>query len=205
MFCLPSGKQKENGKWRVESGCRFIHFLFSIFYFLPLIGLDFSLTMRYTFFENLETGNQGRGCPTMSHNLFVIDDDPVIRSALRKLLVHQGFKVKLAKDAAEALEVASQERFDLIISDIRMPGKDGIETIREIRSMMGINHKSPVVFMTGYSDEQAQKRAMELKYVDYLLKPFDLHEFLRRVRKALEEQNSLPSLPTSPFHKTVQM
>ena len=141
----------------------------------------------------------------MSHNLFVIDDDPVIRSALRKLLVHEGFKVKLAKDAGEALEIASQERFDLIISDIRMPGKDGIETIHEIRSAMGLNHKSPVVFMTGYADEQAQKRAMELKYVDYLLKPFDLHEFLRRVRKALEEQNPPPSTPNSPFQKTVQI
>ena len=130
---------------------------------------------------------------TMSHNLFVIDDDPVIRSALRKLLVHQGFKVKLAKNAAEALEVANQERFDLIISDIRMPGKDGIETIREIRSMMGMNHKSPVVFMTGYSDEQAQKRAMELKYVDYILKPFDLHEFLRRVRQAIKVEEQPPS------------
>ena len=131
----------------------------------------------------------------MSHNLFVIDDDPVIRSALRKLLAHEGFKVKLAKDASEAVQLAQQERFDLIISDIRMPGKDGIETIREIRSMVGLNKESPVVFITGYADEQAQKRAMELRYVDYILKPFDLHEFLRRVRKAIEEKPPQQTVP----------
>ncbi len=124
----------------------------------------------------------------MSRNLFVIDDDPVIRSALRKLLVHEGYRVKLAKDAGEAMQYAQEEHFDLIISDIRMPGKDGIETIREIRTMVGLNKESPVIFITGYSDEVAQKRAKDLGYADYILKPFDLHEFLHRVRRAFEQQ-----------------
>ncbi len=130
-----------------------------------------------------------------SRDILIIDDEELVLKTLSNLLKKSGFEgVNLAQSGEIALKKIQElkeqknKEFDLIISDIRMPGLDGIETIRRMRqivSEMG-NNQSPVIFMTGYEGERTQQEARDLGYVDYLFKPFDAQAFLQSVRKQLE-------------------
>ena len=117
--------------------------------------------------------------------ILVIDDEELVRKSVQAALKRAGYQVTLAKNAAEALEKTQKDRFDLIISDIRMPGKNGVEAIREIRRLFdqsGIGDV-PIIFITGYASMSDELNAEELGEV--VLKPFDLEELLIRMREYL--------------------
>lgn len=123
----------------------------------------------------------------MTKQILVIDDEELITKSLVLALEKSGYEVLVAKHCDEALAMAEAIDFDLIISDIRMPGVDGIETVRRILDLMtkrGIRH-APRIFMTGYADQGAEEKAQTLKPKAYIFKPFDLIEFLAEVRAAL--------------------
>lgn len=125
----------------------------------------------------------------MKKQILVIDDEELITKSLVLALEKSGYEVLVAKRCDEALAMAEAIDFDLIISDIRMPGVDGIETVRQILGLMtkrGVKH-APRIFMTGYADRTAEEGAKTLKPHAYILKPFDLKEFLAEVKKALGE------------------
>lgn len=125
----------------------------------------------------------------MKKQILVIDDEELITKSLVLALEKNGYEVLVAKRCDEALAMAEAIDFDLIISDIRMPGVDGIETVRRILDLMtqrGVKH-APRIFMTGYADPSAEEGAKTLKPKAYILKPFDLIEFLASVKKALGE------------------
>ena len=123
----------------------------------------------------------------MKKQILVIDDEELITKSLVLALEKTGYEVLVAKHCNEALAMAEAVDFDLIISDIRMPGVDGIETVRRILNLMtrrGVKH-IPRIFMTGYADQTAEEDARTLKPKAYILKPFDLIEFLSKVKMAL--------------------
>ena len=131
-------------------------------------------------------------------HVLIVDDEPLVTRSLQKLLVQDGISnVLIAENGDTALRMVKELRasksrsFDLIISDIRMPGIDGIETIKRakafIRHMRG--KESPVIFITGYEGEGAQERAKQIGYVDYLYKPLDVKQFLASVKKQLQCSN----------------
>lgn len=125
----------------------------------------------------------------MGKKILVIDDEELITKSLVLALEKSGYEVLVAKRCDDALAMAEAIDFDLIISDIRMPGIDGIETVRRILDLM-ITRKikqAPRIFMTGYADPSAEESAETLKPNAYILKPFDLLEFLAQVKKALGE------------------
>jgi len=125
----------------------------------------------------------------MGKKILVIDDEELITKSLVLALEKSGYEVLVAKRCDDALAMAEAIDFDLIISDIRMPGIDGIETVRRILDLM-ITRKikqAPRIFMTGYADPSAEESAKTLKPNAYILKPFDLLEFLAQVKKALGE------------------
>jgi len=76
----------------------------------------------------------------------------------------------------------------LIISDIRMPQLDGIETVKKIRQLLQGRGKKPVpeIIITGYADESSYKNALQLKVADYLYKPFDIKEFMATIKRNLD-------------------
>ena len=123
----------------------------------------------------------------MQKNILVIDDEELITKSLVKLLNKQGYSVEIAKSGIEALEKVKQFDFDLIISDVRMPEMDGIETIKQIRLYLEEAKKRcvPEVLITGYADADKYERATELEVADYLYKPFDSAEFLNIVKKTI--------------------
>lgn len=123
----------------------------------------------------------------MTKKILVIDDEELIIRSLTKLLEKRGYNVFVVKNGQDALAMVEEENFDLLIADIRMPGMDGIETIKSIyaiRSEKGME-KIPTIFMTGYADKSREKEAKSLNPVDYIHKPFEISELLNKVDKIL--------------------
>lgn len=118
-------------------------------------------------------------------NILVIDDDNIVRKSIEKLLKHEGYQTVTAGSAKEGLDKIKNGDFDLIISDIRMPGMNGVEAIRETRRLLSEMGKGdmPVIFITGYADMSAEFDAQKLGEV--ILKPFDLERLLVAVRDYL--------------------
>jgi len=124
----------------------------------------------------------------MPKDILVIDDEELIVKSLRKLLEKNGFTVLIAKNGQDALAMTEEENFDLIIADIRMPGMNGVETIRCINEAQknSDNKEIPVIFITGYADEEIKRKAKALKPIAYIYKPFDIQELVNKVREILK-------------------
>lgn len=123
----------------------------------------------------------------MAKKILVIDDEELIIRSLKKLLEKEGFAVFVAKNGQDAVVMAEEESFDLLIADIRMPGINGVETVQGIyedlkeRNLENI----PAIFITGYADEEIKKKAKTLKPIAYIYKPFDISELVDKVKAAL--------------------
>jgi two-component system response regulator FixJ len=102
--------------------------------------------------------------------VYVIDDDEAMRHSLEFLLNSADFAVTLFESAQAFLDGISSLDFGCVVSDVRMPGIDGIEMLRRLK---GLNSRFPVIIMTGHGDVPLAVEAMKLGAVDFLEKPFD--------------------------------
>ncbi len=106
--------------------------------------------------------------------ILVVDDEPDFCEALRDFLGSKGFKVAIALSGEEALPAYMQEKPDMVLLDIQMPGMDGLETLRELKALdQGAN----VIMVTVIEDDEIAKRAMAEGALDYITKPVD-HDYL---------------------------
>jgi len=124
----------------------------------------------------------------MPKNILVIDDEELITKSLLKLLSSEGYSATVVRNGKDAVEKIKNDNFDLVISDVRMPELDGIETIKQIRSTLKKSNKRqiPEIIITGYADKEKYETAMvELKVHDYIYKPFERADFLKSIKKAL--------------------
>ncbi len=119
----------------------------------------------------------------MTERILVVDDEKLIRWSLRKNLVSFGFEVLEAEDGQRALEVLDEEGADLMLLDIRMPQKSGLEVLSHMREH---HAEIPVILMTAFSSVEGAVDAMKRGAYDYLMKPFNHDEVLLVVRKALQ-------------------
>ncbi|MCF7908525.1 MAG: response regulator [Candidatus Omnitrophica bacterium] len=121
----------------------------------------------------------------MVKRILIIEDEQIITKSLQRLLKKEGYQVEISNNGADALEKIKAGEFNLIVSDIRMPDMDGIETIKAIRKSLTEQGKPliPEILITGYADESKYQEALELKVADYLYKPFDIKDFLEAVRR----------------------
>jgi DNA-binding NtrC family response regulator len=113
--------------------------------------------------------------------ILIVDDDPGQRSLLDSFLRSQGFETMLATSGERALEILRTEDFNMMISDVRMPGISGLETLRRARQSKAT---LPVLLVTAYTDIREAVGAMRDGAVNYLGKPIDLDELLANVRQA---------------------
>lgn len=124
----------------------------------------------------------------MTKHILVIDDEELVAESLMRLLRKEGYAVTIAKSGEEAIGKVKETNFDLIISDVRMPGLDGIETVKHIRAYLKKENKKliPEILISGYADADKYDEAVYLKVIEYLYKPFDNAQFLQVVKKAVE-------------------
>ena len=122
-----------------------------------------------------------------SKRILVIDDEELLTKTFSLLLEKNGYEVYTAKNGLDAQVMAEDESFDLIISDVRMPGINGVETVREIQETLKVKSRAPIpiIFITGYADSKMEAEAKSLNPLAYLHKPFNNEELLQTVRKAL--------------------
>lgn len=126
--------------------------------------------------------------------ILVVDDDAGQRSLLETFLRAQGFRTQAADSGAAALALLDRESFSLIVSDVRMPGISGIETLRRVRERQpGL----PVLLVTAFADIRTAVAAMRDGAVNYLAKPIDLDELMTSVRRALGPENATAAATTA--------
>ena len=117
-------------------------------------------------------------------HLLVVDDEPTIRDQLERLYRQTGYKVTLVVSAEEAIIRLGKEDIDLVISDIKLPGTDGVALTSYIHEHFP---DVPVIVITGFSDIQTAVDVLKMGAVDFLTKPFDLTLVQRLTRAALEK------------------
>jgi len=130
----------------------------------------------------------------MSQNILIVEDEASIREPLAKYFENNHFRVKAAGSAAEARALLTAHAFDLVISDIMMPGEDGLSLCRHIRATSNL----PVILLTARTEELDRILGLEVGADDYVLKPFSPRELLARVKAVVRRTNSLPPKQTSP-------
>lgn len=125
--------------------------------------------------------------------ILIVEDEAIIRTALRKLLVRNRYDVKEAASVKEAVSKYNLDSFDLIISDLRLPGAPGTDLIQ-------LGGEIPVLIMTSYASLRSAVDSMRMGAVDYIAKPFDHDEMLTAVKRVLtknEKQKRHPELKES--------
>lgn len=119
------------------------------------------------------------------NKIVVIEDEKNLREILKMLLEEEGYEVHCAKDGEEGLELLSGDIFDLIITDIKMPGVDGFTVLRKAQD---ISPGTLVIMITAFGTTESAIEAMKLGAYDYVHKPFKIDEIRLVVRKALEKR-----------------
>ena len=115
--------------------------------------------------------------------ILLIEDDPGIVVTLRRVLSDEGHSVKVEKRGDAGLALAKQDSFDVVITDMRLPGLGGLELVRELHEA---KPHLPIILMTAHGTTETAIEATKSGAYDYLLKPFDIPEFIELVEKALE-------------------
>jgi DNA-binding NtrC family response regulator len=154
---------------------------------------------------------------TVARDLLVVDDDDALRGMLRDLFQEEGYRVSDAPSVEAALELIRDRDFDVVLSDVNMPGKSGIELVGELRR---IRPEAPVVLMTAFGSVASAVEAMRAGAFDYITKPFEndvarlaieralgyraLEEENRRLRLAVDRTGALGDLiGTSPAMREI--
>jgi len=134
-----------------------------------------------------------------SNVILIVDDNPNNLAVLSDFLDESGFEVRVARDGESALEKVNYAPPDLILLDVMMPGIDGFEACKHLKSNLD-TEEIPIIFMTALSDTVDKVKGLELGAVDYITKPFSQEEVLARVRlhlrlrkmaKKLAKQNQI--------------
>jgi DNA-binding NtrC family response regulator len=120
-------------------------------------------------------------------HILIVEDETIIRSALRRLLERNQYEVSEAGSVQEAQERFSIPSFDMIVSDLRLPGAPGTELIK-------LGEGKPVLIMTSYASLRSAVDSMKMGAVDYIAKPFDHDEMLQAVARILRDRQTVQSL-----------
>ena len=119
--------------------------------------------------------------------IIIVDDDPQIRRVMRVTLTGQGYEVDDAKNGEAALERLRDQRFDLVLLDMNMPGIGGLETCRTIRAQSDV----AIIMLTVRDAESDKVDALDAGADDYITKPYNPPELLARIRAALRRTPSM--------------
>jgi two-component system KDP operon response regulator KdpE len=123
---------------------------------------------------------------TEGTRILVVDDDAQLTRVLRTGLRSRGFDVRTAPDGVTALDVFNEWQPELVITDLAMPGMDGLELCRQLREVSQI----PIIVLSAKGEEKTKIEALDLGADDFVTKPFGIDELFARVRAALRRGSS---------------
>ncbi len=115
--------------------------------------------------------------------ILVVDDEPGMRKSLADILLDEGYEVEVAEGGQKAVELCSQKAFDVVIMDVRMPGLDGVEALRQIRA-----HQSGtrVILMSAFGVDDLKYQALDEGAIAFLEKPLDIDAVVELIENAAE-------------------
>src|SRR5687768_3073370 len=125
--------------------------------------------------------------------ILIADDEESIRFLLREVMRREGYDVQITDNGERAVQLVRENNFDLVILDVRMPGMDGIQALKEMRH---IRPNLVVLMITAHGTTEVAVEAMREGAYDYFNKPFELEEMRIVVRRALEKHAFLSQLAT---------
>jgi len=123
-----------------------------------------------------------------SERILIVDDEEGMRRLLGRILTKEGYDTTTAANGAEALRLVASERFDLVVTDIKMPEMDGLQLLQEIREF---EPSLPVIVITAYGTIENAVQALRAGAYDYIAKPFETDEIKLTVAKVLERERLL--------------
>jgi Response regulators consisting of a CheY-like receiver domain and a winged-helix DNA-binding domain len=126
----------------------------------------------------------------MPKKILIADDDQHVVSSLAAILKANKYDVVVAFDGMQTIAVAHKEKPDLILLDIMMPVRSGINIFENLKTST-LTAITPVIFITAVANPEMRKKALEMGAADYIVKPFETEYLLSKVRKALGEENSV--------------
>ena len=133
-----------------------------------------------------------------SKSILVVEDEEAIAEAVRARLASEGYRVNVVHDGPQALRAAAQERPDLVVLDLMLPGMDGLEVCREIQRTDWV----PVLMLTARTEETDKVAGFAVGADDYLTKPFSLRELAARVKAILRRMERIrQTSPTEPMNR----
>ena len=152
----------------------------------PGVGTEFSVFIPITDEELPDESNQARtGAPTGGEVILVVDDEPAITRVVADMLKPLGYSIFTAHDAATAEEIARQHKFDLLLTDVVMPGCNGRELEQRLRT---IHPVFKVIFMSGYAAEILTKQQLAEDGATLVQKPLSGSDLARIIRETLDSQ-----------------
>ncbi|MGV1100538.1 response regulator [Thiovibrio sp. JS02] len=117
--------------------------------------------------------------------LLVVDDEAIVGKRLKQVFSKIGFEIETYTEAAPAMAAMAEKPFDVVVTDLKMDGMDGMEVLRRVRSM---NPRTQVIIITGYASPETAELAQEQGVFEFLAKPFRLDELKQVIFRALEQQ-----------------
>jgi len=142
-------------------------------------------------FENNKKQNS-----SCSESILIVDDEQNILRSLKMILEYEGYSVTTATNGESALEILSRREFDLAIIDLKLPGINGIETLKKIRALDNQNASMPILMISGQATLHDAVEAVKLGATDFFEKPLDRDRVLITIKKVFEKNSILSELST---------
>jgi DNA-binding NtrC family response regulator len=118
-------------------------------------------------------------------NILIVDDEHIVLDSCKRVLEADGYSVTLVTSADTALEAMSAQVFSLILMDIKMPGRDGMSLMREVKEKWP---DVPVIIMSGYATNETLTQVSKTDAASFIAKPFTPDELAEAIRKVLEKE-----------------
>lgn len=128
------------------------------------------------------------------HTILLVDDDKEFRKAMTRVFEKSGYAITVAADGNEALDALSDNEFDLVISDLRMPNLDGVELMEELRRQ-GL--ATPIIFLTAFGEVESYMDLMNLGAFEYVNKPVKSRKILEIAQRAIESHTNSQSVSSA--------
>ena len=124
----------------------------------------------------------------LNAKILLVDDEVVFTTNVSKLLVSRGYRVRAVNSGDSAIRALEEEKYDVVVLDLKMPGMDGITTLKEIKKL-GLFTET--LILTGHGSIDSALEAMKLGAYDYLTKPCDIDDLVAKIESAWEKKDGV--------------